>query len=289
MREITVTDVRVHPGDSAFLVDDGQTAILYDSGFAFTGYGVADNVQKALGSRALDYIFLTHSHYDHALGSVYVLRRWPNAKVVAGAYAAKIFAKPTARAVMRDLDRKFALENGVTEYEDLIDEVHVDIAVEDGDVIEAGDMCFTAVALPGHTRCSMGFYEAKRKLLLSCETPGVFDGQSVVVPSYLVGYQMTLDSIARVEAMDIEQILLPHLGLMNREKTAIYLKAAKKSAVETAQEIAQILRNGGTHEDAKEHLRRKFMHGDISKAYPPAAFDLNASIKIKLIEKELVT
>ena len=288
MREITVTDVRVHPGDSAFLVDDGKTAILYDTGFAFTGYGVADNIARVLGKRKLDWIFLTHSHYDHALGSVYVLKRWPEAKIAAGSYAAKIFAKPTARAVMRDLDRKFALENGVSEYEDLIDELHVDVALEDGDVIEAGDLRFTAVALPGHTRCSMGFYEAERKLLLSCETPGVFDGESVVVPSYLVGYQMALDSISRVESMDIEQILIPHLGLLNREQTAVYLKLARKSAVETAQEIAQMLRSGASHADVVEHLRQKFHHGRIREAYPPAAFELNAGIKVKLIEKELV-
>ena len=41
MSKITITDVRVNPGDAAFLIDDGKTAIMYDSGFAFTGYGVA--------------------------------------------------------------------------------------------------------------------------------------------------------------------------------------------------------------------------------------------------------
>ena len=186
------------------------------------------------------------------------------------------------------MDRKFALENGISDYEDLIDELHVDVVVEDGDVIQAGDMRFIALSLPGHTRCSMGFYEAERKLLLSCETPGVFDGESVVVPSYLVGYQMALDSIDRMERLDIEQILLPHLGLMNRKQTAAYLKLAQKSAVETAQEIVQLLKNGGTHEAAVEYLRQKFYHGRIREAYPPAAFALNAGIKVKLIEKELI-
>jgi hypothetical protein len=32
-----ITDVRVLPGDSGFLIDDGKTSILYDTGFAFTG------------------------------------------------------------------------------------------------------------------------------------------------------------------------------------------------------------------------------------------------------------
>lgn len=61
MNNLTITDVRSLPGDSAFLLDDGVTAVLYDSGFAFTGYQVADNIAKVLGDRPLDYIFLTHA------------------------------------------------------------------------------------------------------------------------------------------------------------------------------------------------------------------------------------
>ena len=38
MNKLSITDVRIHPGDSAFLLDDGQTAILYDTGFGFPAY-----------------------------------------------------------------------------------------------------------------------------------------------------------------------------------------------------------------------------------------------------------
>ena len=96
MENLRIWDVRVHKADSAFLLDDGQTAILYDSGFGFTGDRVAEKIRKPLGERKLDYIFLPHSHYDHALGAAYVLRHWPAAKVGAGEYATRICAKPTA-------------------------------------------------------------------------------------------------------------------------------------------------------------------------------------------------
>ena len=69
MLDLKITDVRVVPADSGFLVDDGVTSSLYDSGFAFTGVEMAQNVKRALGNRTLDYIFLTHSHYEHALGA----------------------------------------------------------------------------------------------------------------------------------------------------------------------------------------------------------------------------
>ena len=88
MKDIKIIDMRVQPGDSAFLIDDSETAILYDSGFGFTGFALAEKLKNYLGRRPLNYIFLTHSHYDHALGSAYVLVSYPEAKVTAGVYAA---------------------------------------------------------------------------------------------------------------------------------------------------------------------------------------------------------
>ncbi|MBQ7295542.1 MAG: MBL fold metallo-hydrolase [Clostridia bacterium] len=284
---IKVTDMRSVPGDSAFLIDDGKTAILYDSGFAFTGYAVADKIKAYLGERNLDYIFLTHSHYDHALGSVYALRYWPDAKVVAGEYAVKIFAKPTARALMRELDGKFARTNKITDYEDLIDSLRVDIPVSDGDKIAAGDMVFTVVNLPGHTKCSVGFYLESEKLLLGCETLGVFDGDKAVVPSFLVGYQMSLDSIKKAAALGVKNILVPHCGLLDEKTTKLYFSNSVRYTAETAQEIVDILKSGGSKKDALSFFKDKFYHGKVRDMYPIDAMELNTSIMINLIEKEL--
>lgn len=286
---LKITDVRALKGDSAFLIDDGKTAILYDSGFAFTGYKVAENIKNEIQDRKLDYIFLTHSHYDHALGSVYVKKLYPEAKVVAGEYAAKIFAKESARRVMRDLDRKFAKACGVTDYEDLIDELRADITVSDNDLIQAGEMNFRVINLPGHTRCSVGFYLESEKLLLSSETLGVFDGESAVVPSYLVGIGLTLDSIDKATSLDIERILLPHYGLLQKEQTKVYLENAKKSAVETFEEIAGLLKEGKSKAECVEFFKNKFYKGYIRTIYPIDAMMLNTSITVDLIAREIGT
>lgn len=283
---IKITDVRAVTGDSAFLIDDGKTAIMYDSGFAFTGYEVADKIKSILGERKLDYIFLTHSHYDHALGSVYALKLWPDAKVVAGEYAAKIFSKDSAKALMRDLDGKFAKKCGVESYEDLIDDLRVDIAACDGDVIKAGDMEFTVLNLPGHTKCSVGYYNEKEKLLLCCESVGVYDGEGSVVPSYLVGVEMAISSIERVQKLDIEKILVPHFGLLENEEAKLYLSRAKISARETADEIIALLKAGKAKEEILEFFKDKFYKGYIKEVYPIDAMELNTNITIDLIKRE---
>ena len=284
---VKITDVRAISGDSAFLVDDGKTAILYDSGFAFTGSKVAENIKKVLGDRELNYIFLTHSHYDHALGSVYVKKEYPNAKIVAGEYATKIFLKDSAKAVMRDLDKKFSIKCGVEDYEDLIDELKIDIAVVDGDKIEAGDMLFTAVALPGHTKCSIGYYLESEKLLLGSETLGVYTGEDVL-PSYLVGYQMALDSIKKANELDIEKILAPHYGVLTKEETKTYLQNCTINAEETANGIVEILKNGGSDEEAINFFMNRYYKGYAKEIYPIDAITLNTTIMVKLLKKEIL-
>lgn len=62
INNVNIIDMRVVPGDSGFLLDDGETSILYDTGFAFTGEVLAKKVKDYLQNRKLDYIFFTHSH-----------------------------------------------------------------------------------------------------------------------------------------------------------------------------------------------------------------------------------
>lgn len=288
MDNIKITDVRPMPGDSGFLIDDGVTSILYDTGFGFTGDKLAENVKKCLGDRKLDYVFLTHSHYDHALGTVYVQKIYPNAVVVAGEYAAKIFDKPSAKSTMRRLDRKFARKCGVYEYEDLIDNLKVDIAVKDGDTVKAGDMTFTVINLPGHTKCSVGFYLKDQKLLLNTETLGVYFGQNTILPICLVGYKMSLDSFKKVEELEIENMLVPHYGLLDKRETKYFLENSESVLRKTAEHVIEIFSKGGTSEDALKFFEENFYTEIIRPTYPIDAFLLNTGIMIELIKNELM-
>ena len=288
MNDVKIYDVRHLEGDSAFLLDDGKTAILYDSGFGFTGFKVAENIKNILGNRELDYIFLTHSHYDHALGSAYVLQYYKKAKVVAGKYATDIFKRDSVKKVMKELDSKFAHTCGVDEYEFLGDHLRVDIPCEDGDIIKAGDMQFEVINLPGHTKCSVGYYCKEKQLLLSAETLGVYDGEKTIVPSYLVGYEMTMKSIERVLSLDIKKLLAPHYGILNEEQTEYYLTNIKLANESAAREIIESKKAGKTDDEIIEAFKDRYWHGYIRKTYPIDAMELNTSITINLICRELI-
>lgn len=288
MNNIKVTDVRCQKGDSAFLIDDGRTSILYDTGFGFTGFKVAENIKSVLGERPLDYIFLTHSHYDHALGSAYILRCYPEAKVAAGKYAVGIFQRDGAKRVMRELDAKFAEKCGIRDYEFLGDELRVDIPVDDGDTIQAGDMSFEVIYLPGHTRCCVGYFCKEKGLFLSNETLGVYDGEKTIVPSYLVSYADSIASVEKVEKLDIRHMLAPHYGILSQEQTRYFLDNMKSASEDTALDVLSSLKNGRSTDEIISEFKDKFWHGYIKEIYPEDAVNLNTSIMIELIRKELM-
>lgn len=235
----------------------------------------------------IDFIFLTHSHYDHVLDSVYVKKLFPNAKIVAGSYAANIFKKDSAKRTMADLDKKFAMKNGIDFYENLVDLLSVDIEVNDGDEIQCGKMTFTVVELPGHTKCSVGFYLAENQLLLGTESLGVFTGSEKIIPSYLAGYDLTLKSFEKANKLNIKNILVPHFGLLTTEESRFYLEKGKENAIETAKEILESLRNQKSKEEILNQFKAKYYDEKVKSIYPVDAMELNTNIMINLVEKEL--
>lgn len=285
---ITVIGMKVLMGDSAFIIDTGSHAILYDSGFGFTGFSVAENIKEYLGDRPLDYIFLTHSHYDHALGSAYILQMYPDAKVVAGEYAAGIFRREGALRVMKELDNAHAQSHGVTDYPFLGEKLRVDIPVKDGDIVTVGDLTFEVLNLPGHTKCSVGYYCKEKKLLLSSETLGVYDGNWNIFPSYLVGYQMSLDAIDRVSKYDIEYLLSPHMGILSAEETKFFLSNMRNASVSMAEAVVQMVKAGKTTEDVIDYFKELFWNGSTKELYPLAALRMNVTIMTNLIKKEVM-
>lgn len=281
-----IINVGARPGADAFLFMNGDSAALIDSGYAFCAGELVDNIRAALGTRRLEYILLTHSHYDHASGSAYVKRAWPEASVVAGEYAAKVLSKPGALKTIREMNDNAARVWGVSEYEDALDSLAVDITVKDGDVLKLGALSLEVLAAPGHTRCSISFFCPEEKLLIACETYGTMGDRPVVMPAYLVGYQMTLDSITRAERCHPESILIPHYKVITGERAASFLSMARKSNIETYEAVVNGHRAGKSNEQLMEEFKEKYYTKEHALYQPEAAFMLNLSYMIPMLLRE---
>ena len=98
---------------------------------------------------------------------------------------------------------------------------------------------------------------------------------------------MTLDSIRKARTLDIQQILLPHYGVISGEEAAIYLANGEPVAKNLAQLILQLLSEGRTKEEIFFRMTDILYTEQVRPVYPYAAFRLNSEIMINLIQKEL--
>lgn len=281
-----IVKIEPFPGGEGFLLLNDDVSILFDSGYGFCGEAFAQQVANVLGDRTLDYILLTHSHYDHALGSAACVARWPKVTVVAAEYAAEIFKKPGARQIMQKMDESAAKRFGVDAYKDWTGSLRVDHTVTDQDELSLHGMRVQVVALPGHTKCSVGYWFLESKLLCASESLGVYEGGDLISASFLVGFGMTKASMARAMALQPEHMLVPHTGLIHHEACMTYLKKGEAWADCAKDLIVKACEDG--YEDAKicRMLKETFYTGWNREKQPEAAFDLNAGYQVALIRKE---
>ena len=284
----TVTPVGGAPGGEAFLITTPEKTALVDSGFAFSAPQTAANIERALGRRPLDMILLTHTHYDHASGSVCVKERWPGAEIVAGTYAARVFKRPGARETIRKMNRAAAAERGIS-WDDpaMPEKLRVDREVREGDVIDMGSVKFTVFETPGHTKCSICFYSEEERLLLSNETLGILvPEKDIVYPSFLVSYVDSIASLRKVMTHPVEHILFPHVGLLEGQVIRGFFPQALFWFEKTKDAVCGAYLTGARGDDLIAVMERMFYDENALLLYPRAAFLLNASYMVPMLIRE---
>lgn len=285
----TVTNVTACVGGECFLFVNDKVSFILDSGFGFCAPGLYNNIKKELKNRKLDYILLTHSHFDHCLASGYITSQYPDCKVIAGEYAAKIVAKDGARATMRRLDEAAALSAGWEPMkEDLTTLLHVDIPVADGDCLDLAGTKAMVVSLPGHTKCSVSYFFPEEKIFFGCETLGIFCDCDKIMPSFLVGYQMSLDSIEKAAKYSdlIDYYFIPHQGYLSSADSKEFFDLSYKSHIFGKDLILRAYKEGRSTEEIIKAFEEVYYTELARKTYPYSSFLENANIQIPLIIRE---
>lgn len=285
-RDYEVHEVGAVSGGEAYLLATAGKTALIDTGYAFCAAALVKNIEQALKGRKLDYILLTHSHYDHASGTPACRRAFPGVQVLAGEKAAAVFARPSAIARMRELNDKAAARLGIQPDSALLDELTVDRTVSEGDAIDMGAFRLRVYETQGHTRCSLSFFSAENGLLIASETLGLPMGEGLVKPGYLIGYQMTLDAIRRLRALGPKTLLLPHNGLYPEAQTDAFQEAALYWAQKIRDRVVEGYLSGKSQAELVEAFRQRYFLAGIDRVQVEEAFLLNAGIMVRMLIRE---
>jgi len=285
---LKVVNVGCVTGGEAFLLITEEKTAIVDSGFAFTAKPMVKKMKAELGDRPLDYILLTHSHYDHISGSSLMKKTWPNAKIVSAEYAAKIFEKESAMKTIKKMNRAAALYfKKLPFFIDSLKNTHTDIAVKDGDIIDLGSVKLKVIEAPGHTKDSIAFYYEEERLLVTCETMGALAGNDSIMPACLVSFKSTMDFLDKVEKMRPQKMLYPHYGIIDNEEDCMKVIAwSRRDNTEAKDLIVNAYNEGKDVETIKQMVKDKYYTDIVRKGQPEKAFDLNNKYVVPMIIRE---
>ena len=274
-------------GGEAYLITSGDDVVLIDTGYAVGVEGTILNIKKALNGRELRHIFLSHSHYDHVMGSPAISNSFRQAKIYAHPRVREIFKKPHAKEKMEEMNKSAAKERGLSAKHGWTEKLHVDVDIEDGEIINIGKLKIKVLWTPGHTKDCVSYYFENEKFLFASESLGVPLSFPGVVPGFVVSYEDSMNSITKVRKLDIKRLLLPHSKVIEGNDIDTYFENSIKESSRVHDIIYDAHNEGYSIKEIVEKLKNIYHIGKFKKYQPNSAFYANwIPLVTKVIEKQ---
>ena len=284
-------------GDCILLMGSEKTALI-DTGMTWCSDRLVKLLEEELEGRNLDFVLLTHTHYDHAGGVPALKRRWPGMEVVASGYGKWVFQREGAQRQMHRLAKiaavqylgEEALERPETkellEYPN--EQMAVDLVVTMDQRINLGDLTVKVLETPGHTNCSLSYYVEELKLIYPSESTGCFAPEGRIEPSVLTSFDQAIASTELCKAQGAEHVISPHFGLVEEMDADRYFEEALREIRDQREFLRVRVQAGKTMDEILEDCIQVYYETrTISKEEQPLeAFVINTKATIQLIQKE---
>lgn len=271
--------------DATLIVGSGATA-LYDCGMAYAYEDTIRSLKERLGERTLDYILVSHTHYDHIGALPYILEEFPGAKVVGSEYAAYVFSRPGAREMIRKLGVAAEMAYGTGDPEKIrADGVRIDITVRDGDEIDLGDRRAVCIETPGHTNCCMSYAIEPDGVLFASESTGVCTGPGQCNTAILKDFDEAMESMRKCRAYGAKRIVSAHFGITPEWYSKEYFDVFREAAEEEKRFVTALWEEGLSNEEMLERATEYAFSEERAGNQPYEAFLENTKAILKVYEK----
>ncbi len=279
----TIVRVTGGAGGEALLIMGSEKTALYDTGMACFADNLIYNLSLVLDEekRTLDYILMSHTHYDHIGALPYVLKKWPDAVVCGHEKASRVFRSERALKTMEELGNAAKKTYHRENAEITAQGMRIDRILRDGDEISLGDVTVKAYETPGHTDCSMSYMILPEKILISVESTGLLRGPGRISTAPLKSIDESIASAKRLKNMDYECLSIPHYGVCPYNYRYDFFDDYIKEQLEEKKLIEDGIAAGLTEDEILEEHKKRYWTEERAKAQPYEAYKLNTEIVIR--------
>ncbi len=271
-----------------------EKTALWDTGMFYCADECVRLVKESLNGATLDYIVLSHSHYDHVGGLSIFRAAFPKAQVLASDYCAYVFTRDSAKALMKEMSENAATVFGVDQSSlppfD-ISGFYVDRTVGTGDILDLGSVCWDIYNTPGHTKDCLSLFEKESRTLIISESCGIAEDHGWVHVPVLTGCQDCLNDLALCESLDARVVICPHHGLVTEDDGYKTPTAFFRRGRECLYIMMNMVRDcflSGMDDDQIVQYLVENVHDRyiITEGQPIKAFTINTEAYLRLLHKE---
>lgn len=273
-------------GGEVLLVIGSEKTALIDCGMGYCWENLLSNIEKKLDGRSLDYILLSHTHYDHVGALPYIKGHYKEAVVVGAEHGARVLEKPNALSLIKSLGEKAGQLYSGKPIELSTENMKVEWIVHEGDRIELGERSILVIETPGHTSCSLSYFMEPDRILFASESTGILANPEFVHTAILKSYNDSICSGEKCKSLMPKIIILPHYGLLPVDFNDQYWKQFVSDSQDKRDFILGLHEKGLTLEEMTEEYSKKYWTELREQEQPKPAFLLNAKNVIQVIIKE---
>ncbi len=278
-------------GHYPFFLYRGETqSALFEGAIGAMGPVLREQiVQLNIDPSTVKQMIVTHAHPDHVMAVPLCRELFPEVTVAASDIAASTLAAEKAIMFFRKMDD--ALTESLAKAK-LIGPSHrrppmserriaIDRALRDGDTIDVDETSFRVLETPGHSPCSLSFYEPTERILIISDATGYYlPDHDWWWPCYFVNYGEYMDSIRRLAEFDTEVLCLGHNGVIKgSDEVKTYFAAVLAANEAYHQRIVADVKSGKTVREIAEALGQEVY--DKSPLLPLEFFQKNCSLSVK--------
>lgn len=281
-----LAEVTGGPGGMSVLIKGKEKNILHDCGMACFHKELIENIESQLCGEKLDYILLSHSHYDHMGALPYLLKRWPEAVVCAGRKTWEVFQRPGAIDMIVSMGKTAAEFYGKDPGEITAEGIRVDKILESGDIMDLGEEKMLCFETKGHTDCSMTYILKPQSIIFASESTGVLENSDKIHTSVLKSFDESLESARFLKLIPCEYLVIPHYGVLEGEEKDGYFDRYIEAAEREQSLYRGWIEQGLSAEEIFEEHKKLYWNEERAEYQPFRAYKVNTEITVKMVIKE---